>query len=276
MSPRAWIVTSALTFALGSAVIGFLTVGQADLEPVVTDPPPGARAPASRMFGVALGQASLTDVQALTERLGATCTDNSMRALMADLRGRMARGDFAGSKLPNDPFHRALFSRIKTKAERNPQVRWSCEGVDLVGVPDVPSIAPPGRWLFVFDSPRAPLRHASFRRKHAAQADAVADFERAVQAATLAFGPPTHVEGRLVPGPRGEPTLPILTNVRRVWRFADVHVELTALARAPDQLDVLQAIEVPVGVRADAPTHPSPGPGRAPDALAWAEAPWAR
>jgi hypothetical protein len=64
--------------------------------------------------------------------------------------------------------------------------------------------------------------------------------------------------------------------VRRVWSFADVQVELTALARAPDQLDVLQAIEVPVGVRADAPTHPSPGPGRAPDALAWAEAPWAR
>ena len=235
--------------ALGAAMSGgALWWSQQDLLPEFVDAAEGPRAPTSQLFGFTVGETTFDQVAQATRARNLDCNDNSMRQVLGKLRAKLREGGAPAEGLPKDSMHRALFSRVKTKAERNPQVRWSCVGALLLGEDDVPSEAGRGRWLFVFDSPELPLRPASFRRAHDDGSVAVSDFETTVRLLTEKLGPPTSAVGTIVGG-----KLAKLEPVTRTWAFADLKVEVTALAKGERSFDVYHGVEVPWPVRADAP-----------------------
>lgn len=242
------------------------------------DPPPGARAPVTRAFHLELGQAMFPDAEALTKRLGLVCGDTSIRAMMDARRvAERKRIDEAKAR-GEDAVTAASWLNRKSKREANPQIRYSCVKTDSDKLGD--RVRPPtqGRLLFVFDSAEHPLRHASFQRTGKDTRAAILDYEDAVAYYTGVYGPAHKTPDRELPKPdaQGAVELPPATNFEHEWNYSDLTIRVGIL-RFNDMITVGERVEVPHGIRPDAPrlgkTDAPPAPPPAPPAAAPADAP---
>jgi hypothetical protein len=218
------------------------------------DPPAGERAPVTRAFHLELGQAKFPDAEALTRRLGLVCGDTSIRAMM-DARRVAERKRIEEAKARGeDAVTAASWLNRKSKREANPQIRYSCVKTDSAALGD--RVRPPtqGRLLFVFDSADYPLRHASYQRTGKDTRAAILDFDDAVAYYTGVYGPAHKTPDRELPRPddRGVVELPPATNYEYEWNYADLTVRVGIL-RFNDMITVGERIEVPHGIRPDAP-----------------------
>ncbi len=234
--------------------------------PEFTEPGNGARAPHSRAMGVEVGISTLEDVQEHLEALGLRCKDTSMRAMIQDARAQKmeeaaeqaeARGEVPEEGV--DAISSASMQKM-SKREANPQVRLSCTGVVGSRLEDRERTSTAvGRWLFVFDSPRHPLRHVSFRRMAKEPAAALEDAHAALAAMEATWGPPTETVDAPLPE-RGSSEeragFAPLKPYRHTWLWEDLKVELSALDFGKRGVDVNELFEVPWPVRADAPARP--------------------
>jgi hypothetical protein len=110
-----------------------------------------------------------------------------------------------------------------------------------------------GRVLYILDSPRHKLRHASFRRQHQNHPHARDDLVDSVNHYVGIFGKP-HAMSELPPVEEdGSVRFPSVTPHRFEWRFADLHVRVEAMSYGKRGVDVNEVVEVPWPVRANAP-----------------------
>lgn|GEM_PF-4118774 len=117
--------------------------------------------PRLRVFGMFVGESSFAEAQAFTQAQRIVCQDNSVRALMR--RQRAARVEKLRAQGNIDALSGATWNRPSPR-ERNPSIRWNCEKVLTSQWADIPRPTKVwGRLLYVFDSPKHPLRHASFQ-----------------------------------------------------------------------------------------------------------------
>lgn len=239
------------------------------------DPPPGPRAPVTRAFHLELGQATFADAEALTQRLGLTCGDTSIRAMMDQRRvAERKRIDEAKAR-GEDAVTAASWLNRKSKREANPQVRYSCVKTDSAALGDRPRPPTSGRLLLVFDSAEHPLRHASFQRTGKDARAALLDFEDAVAYYTSVYGPAHKAPTKELPKPdaNGVVDLPVATNFEHEWNYSDLTVRVGIL-RYADLITVGERIEVPHGIRPDAPRlGKTPAPAAPPPAPAPAPTP---
>jgi hypothetical protein len=121
-----------------------------------------------------------------------------------------------------------------------------------------------GRLLYVFDSEELPLRHASYQRSHHNHDAALADYKDAVAAATAIYGDPTESRGEIPePGADGKVDFPQGRSLETRWDFSDLTVRVTAI-HFGRKVTVGERIEVPHGVRPDAPAMGKPASTKAP------------
>ncbi|MCA9717907.1 MAG: hypothetical protein KC468_24760, partial [Myxococcales bacterium] len=242
----------------GSLLSGLFS-REPEAEPALTfeEPGPGPRAPITAAFHVELGETDLAGVEATVQRLGLRCGDTSIRAQMKKMREtKMAEAKARGE----DVVTSASWAK-PSKREKNPQVRYSCGRVAASQLGDRERPTSSGRLLYVFDSEQHPVRHASYQRTHKDQALALADVKEAVESATKLYGPPTRVRNAL-PEPAGDGAVefPLLKNIEFEWEYSDLLVKIVALRLDETKVTVGERVEVPTGVRPDAPTLPrTPG-----------------
>jgi hypothetical protein len=215
------------------------------------DPPPGPRTPNSRAFGFSIGKSTPADVEARLQSLGVDCTDTGPRAMMQRAREKKKAELQEASKTSDaDAVSGASVINKQSKKEKNPQVRLSCPNTRLAqfGVERTADAA--GRTLLVFDDSDGPLRHVSSRRTQSEFAAGVADVEEAVAAWTSILGPPTSTQGDVAELAPPEPTGIF---VKWDWEYSDylVRVEIASLGK---RFSVSERAEVPMRIRADAPT----------------------
>ena len=221
-----------------------------DILPEWTDPGPGPRAPTNRAMGLDVGADHLDTVRDYLAARDLDCPDTSVRAQMQQLREKKkAQVEAAGGDM--DAVSGASIIGHKTQHERNPQVRLSCEEVppSRLGLDREGDRA--GRALLVFDSPEHPLRHVSMKRNFETSGQALADMRSAIDAWTQRLGPPT-TTSRELPAP--EQGLRKLVPVTYEWAYADLAVKLRVVDFGTRGSTVDERIEVPWGIRPDAPT----------------------
>ncbi len=219
-----------------------------------SEPGPGPRAPTAAVFNVELGKTDLAGLETVTQKLGLRCADTSIRAQMKKMReAKMAEAKANGV----DAVTSASWSK-PSKREKNPQVRYSCGRVRADQLGDRERPASSGRLLYVLDSEEHPVRHASYQRTHKDQAVALADIKEAVESVSRVYGPPTKVRNELPePGKDGAVEFPMLKNIEFAWEYSDLLVKVVALRLDKTQVTVGERVEVPIGVRPDAPALPS-------------------
>jgi hypothetical protein len=221
------------------------------------DPDPGPRAPEAAAFGVEIGRASYADVMAYVEAKGFTCKDTSIRAMMeakreAEKEKQATKGEDAVSS--------ASWMNKKSKREKNPQVRFSCPSVDSDAISDRERVKSQGRLLFVFDNDDLPLRHVSYQRSHDNHTAALDDYEDSVKAMTARFGEPTATRGELPErDAKGKAVFPPSRSLEIRWDFSDLAIKVTAI-HFGRKVTVGERIEVPHGIRPDAPALGRPEP----------------
>lgn len=226
------------------------------------DPDPGPRAPVTRVFAAELGLATFPEIEALTTRLGLKCSDTSIRAMMESKRAaerkKMAeRGEDAVSS--------ASWMKKKSKREANPQIRFSCPKVQAEEIQDRPRKPSAGRLLFVFDSADHPLRHVSYQRSHVDHEAAFADLEDSIAAMKALFGEPTGTRGELPQREGGAIRFEANRQYEVRWEYSDLLVKVTAIQFGPNKVTIGERVEVPHGIRPDAPRL-NRAPARSPDA----------
>ena len=192
-------------------------------------------------LGFEVGVTRLDEVRAHTQAMGLKCKDASPSAVYAAARKGHAKASAKwDAKTSASP---KWNSSPKTTKKRmmSPQFRWSCSNVPSSALPDIrnrPHYT--GRWLFVFDDDKAPLRHVSFRRSHfdlelaradirATAADWKIRYERPKRVATI---PPVGI-----PFPRMKP-------LRFEWDNGQRRAKLSALSITGTRVDILEAIEL--------------------------------
>ncbi|MEZ4452201.1 MAG: hypothetical protein R3B09_22235 [Nannocystaceae bacterium] len=242
------------------------------------DADPGPRSPVTKIFGVDLGATHHTEVEAMTQRLGLKCSDTSIRAMMeskreAERKKMAERGEDAVSS--------ASWMKKKSKREANPQIRYSCPKVQSQELTDRARPPSTGRLLYVFDSADHPVRHVSYQRSHTDHEAAYADLEDSINAMTAIFGDPTGDRGQLPERVDGKVTFAPNRQYEVRWEYSDVVVRVTAIQFGPNKVTIGERVEVPHGVRPDAPqigrppggAAPTPAPSRAATSLDTPEAP---
>lgn len=233
------------------------------------EPGPGPRAPVTAALHSELGLTRFADAEALTARLGLRCGDTSIRATMEGRRTAERKRIEDARARGEDAITAASWLDHKSKREANPQVRYSCPKTPSEQLTDRPRPASEGRLLFVFDSAEHPLRHVSYQRTSKETAAAIADYADAVAYYTGVFGPPTRTPTRELPVPDagGALELPVATNFETEWSFSDLLVKVSIL-RYASLITVGERVEVPPGIRPDAPrlgkTDPAPEPAPEP------------
>ena len=218
------------------------------------DPGPGPRAPHTQVFGAQIGTSMYADVEAHVQKLGLTCGDTSIRAMM-DRRREAERAKLAeAAARGEDAVTAASWLDKRSKREANPQLRFSCPKITSDQIGDRPRAPSSGRLLFVFDDPKYPLRHASYQRTHKDHAAALADHDDALAALTKLYGAPSKPAKAGLPTPdrAGKVEFPSATNFETAWEYADLVVRLNIL-RYGDLVTVGERVEVPHGLRPDAP-----------------------
>jgi hypothetical protein len=229
------------------------------------DAPPGPRAPTYTAFGVTVGTTRFPDVEKLVRERGLECGDTSIRAMMDRRREKeKARIDEAKAK-GEDAVTAASWVNRRSKREANPQVRFSCPKIPSTAVGDRTRPPSTGRLLFVFDSPDYPLRHTSFQRTHADHAAALTDFNDTVASLTKVYGQPTKPLNHPLPTPGkdGKVEFPGAVNHEISWEYSDLLVRANVL-RYGNMITIGERIEVPHGIRPDAPQLGAGQPAAAP------------
>ncbi len=220
------------------------------------DPDPGPRAPVTTAFGGELGRSTYETIQTLVEAQGFTCKDTSIRAMM---EAKRAKAKAKQAESGADAVSSASLNK-KSKREKNPQVRFSCPSVTSEQLRDRNRPRSRGRLLFVFDSDKHPLRHVSYQRSHANHTAALDDYEDSVKAMTELYGEPTSTRGEAPKRAKdGTATFPPSRSLELRWDFSDLSVRVTAI-HFGRKVTVGERIEVPHGIRPDAPTLGKPAP----------------
>jgi len=157
-----------------------------------------------------------------------------------------------------DAVSSASWVKKKSKREGNPQIRFSCPDTPAAAIGDRPRPPSTGRFLLVLDSDELPLRHASYQRTHDDHALALADFDDAVAAFSATYGPPTGRTGELPrPDEGGRVHFPPAKTFEIRWEYADLLIKVTALQFGRQRVTIGERVEVPHGVRPDAPAQPA-------------------
>jgi hypothetical protein len=206
----------------------------------------------------------LADVNARVAELGIACENTSIRAVMEKVR-EAKRKEVEDSKAKGDDPDAVTGASIinhKSKREKNPQVRLSCEGVPArkLGVEWLGDGK--GRLLLVFDSPNHPLRHVSFSRTHADGAAALVDYAQTAAFFGRTYGA-TAKEAASKPGrseeaAAGSSELKRFERRSKAWEFSDIAVSVVLVNYSSLGPNITESVEVPWPVRADAPTLPGP------------------
>jgi hypothetical protein len=205
-----------------------------------------SRTPNNEAFGVQIGEAKLEPLLADLQARGLACDDTGMRASMEKLREHK-RKQLAAAEDPDAVTGASILHR-RSKKERNPQIRLSCELDSLTELePGRPQMK--GRALFVFDSPELPLRHASLRRTYHDSESAMLDLRESVARFEAIHGQPSTSRG-VIPKPGEAPIKP--EPIRVQWRYGDLLVEVSATSFGK-MISVDERVEVPWPVRPDAP-----------------------
>jgi len=257
--------------AIGVAVVIVIVVGgysakgfwrvyemNKDVLPEFTDPPEGARAPVAKGFGVTIGTTTLDDTERLLAEWGLTCKDTSMRALMgaqrekkkAEIEAAKERGESV------DGISGASLVDYKSPKEKNPQVRLSCTDTPSTKLKDRERQESAGRALFIHDSPKHAIRHASFRRQHANHPHARDDIADSVNHYIRIYGDPHEMKPLPPIEEDGSVRFPDTVPYKFVWSYADLTVRVEAMSHGKRGVDVNEVIEVPWPVRATAPADP--------------------
>ncbi|MCY0993192.1 hypothetical protein OV203_39000 [Nannocystis sp. ILAH1] len=225
------------------------------------DPKPGPRAPVTAAMHAEVGLHRVADAEDLVARLGLTCGDTSIRASMEGRRKAERKRIEEARARGEDAVTAASWLARKSKREANPQVRFSCPKTRSVQLTDRPRPPSEGRLLFVFDSADHPLRHVSYQRTAKDAVPALADYQDAVAHYTRVYGPPTKVPARELPQPdaNGAIDIPVATNFETEWAFSDLLVKVSLL-RYASLITVGERVEVPPGIRPDAPRLGKPAP----------------
>ncbi len=231
------------------------------------DPPASPRAPSTVAFGATIGTTMYPEVEALVQKLGLSCADTSVRAMM-DRRREIERAKVADADARGeDAVTSASWVNKRSKRESNPQLRFSCPKVTSDQLTDRKRPPSSGRLLYIFDDAAYPLRHASYQRTHRDHAAAYADYQEAVAALTKLYGPPTKpLTGTLpVPDKDGKVEFPASKNLEVTWEYGDLLARVNVL-RYGELITVGERVEVPHGLRPDSPvfvagkTPPLPPP----------------
>ncbi len=235
------------------------------------DPPEGPRAPTTAAYGVTIGTTMHPEVDAYVQKLGLTCSDTSVRAMM-DRRRVVEKAKVAeAAARGEDAMTAASWVNKRSKRESNPQLRFSCPKVSSDQLTDRPRPPSSGRLLYVFDDAAYPLRHASYQRTHRDHTAALTDFNDAVAALTKLYGPPTKPLTGVLPTPDkdGKVEIPAARNLEISWEYADLLARVNIL-RYGELVTIGERVEVPHGLRPDAPrfvagqTPPLPPPATPP------------
>lgn len=228
------------------------------------EPGAGPRAPVTAALHSEVGLFRVADAEALTERLGLRCGDTSIRATMEGRRKVERKRLEEARARGEDAVSAASWLDHKSKREANPQVRYSCPKTRSEQLTDRPRPPSEGRLLFVFDSAEHPLRHVSYQRTSKDAAPAITDYQDAVAYYTGVYGPPTRTPGRELPQPdaKGGVEIPVATNFETEWAYSDLLVKVTLL-RYANLITVGERVEVPPGIRPDAPRLGKPAPADA-------------
>lgn len=233
-----------------------------DILPEFKDPPAGPRAPDNAGLLIRVGETRLDETKALTAGLGIACANKSVRVAMQAAREAKSRevdAAKAAGKGP-DAVTGASILMWRSPRETNPQVRWSCEDIDMAAVKDRPRPSfSQSRLLYVFDSDALPARLASLQRSWPRErtAEAVADLRDTLAELTKKWGPPTTSRGEIPPAPAkpGEAVaLPGMQNFLYEWKWSDLQVKLNAV-NLPKGLTISEDVEVPMPLRPDAPAR---------------------
>lgn len=239
----------------------------ADVMPPFEELKAGARAPTSSYLGLEVGKTSLDEANKKTKSFNLVCNNTSMRALMQQGRDakkkeieevRKAGGDV-------DAVSGASMVDYRSKKERNPQVRMSCDvnAKDLGDRPRTDDVK--GRYLYVHDSLNHPTRHVSFRRLHKNHPAAWDDLKASVAAMTKAFGPPNKKTSEF-PNENEDGSIKFARFKKYIWtwEWTDLKAEVSA-TNIGRGVDVNESVEVPWPTRSDAPAlgpdaHKNPPP----------------
>lgn len=258
-SRKRWIVALSAVLLLGLGWGAFRIyrahASQTDVLPIVRDPDAGPRAPVVQAFGFVVGRDGTRIVTDGLRARGLACEDTSVRALMGKVREHKRREleevERRGGDV--DAVTGASIVDRKSPRERNPQVRLACEGATASALGLARPVVASGRALFVFDSAEHPLRHASWRRSHREADDAVADLRATIEDWRSRLGDPTSHSG-----PLPELTAPIERMPPLVveWAYADLVVRITTIDFGRGGVSVDERVEVPWGIRSDAPSLP--------------------
>ncbi len=231
--------------------------------PAFEPPPAGPRAPTTELLGVRVGFTTFDELAALLAARGVACEDTSKAAIINRMKAKRATEAearaAAGEPDPEvDGKSGATAKGGKAPGANNPQIRLRCKGVPSDRLGDRARPAVSGRWLFVFDSPKHPLRHVSYRRQLKDRDLAVADYWSALDAAKMALGEPSEVPEALPPRP-GAAGGPVKLGPYRphkvVWRFSDAEAQVNLVDYGGRGADVLEQLEVPWPLVADAPAR---------------------
>ncbi len=230
-----------------------------DRLPEFVEPEAGPRAPTNAVFGLEIGKSSLDEVTAWTKKRGFICGDTSVRALMARYRDKkVAEIEAAKAAGDADGASGASWLYRSSDREKNPQVRLTCERVELarIGDRERPE-GVMGRLLFIFDSAKLPLRRVVVQRRHTEDdhGPVRAAFAQAEEALTGRLGEPATVKAAL-PG-EGE-AFAMMRPYRRHWQFSDLEAKVSAL-RLKNGVTLYEEVGVPWPVHSDAPARPAAG-----------------
>jgi hypothetical protein len=220
-----------------------------DVLPTLSPVPAGPRAPRPlHLLDVEPGRTTLVAVKAFTQARGWPCRDASMRGLMqAGREAARAKIDAAKAAGINpDTVAGASRAHSYSKKERNPQIQWSCEDVDVSGLTDLAAGAADLRAdvVFIFDAAALPLRSVMVSRKLMRQSAALA-LRDAALARVADLGPPHEVQGAADLTP-GEKIFQRLRLVSSSWRWADRRVTVSVMNFGPGKgIDVREIVEIP-------------------------------
>ena len=238
--------------AVAFASRGYLRPQTGPILPAMTEPPEGPRGPDNSALGVKIGLTGFKALQAYVKDRNVDCVDTSAKALMKKMRAKKKaeRESKVAAGQTVDAVSRASGKR-KSPMERNPQIRFSCERI-LASQLDGRDDSVRGRALFVFDSPRHPLRHASFRRLHVDKSKGLQDARRTLANFEARFGQPHEVTYAL---PEDGASVETWRPYEMTWRWADMEAKVTVVDYGPRGFNVFESLQVPLPIRPDAPVR---------------------
>lgn len=240
------------------AIRGFMVWNNTrDVLPTFSPIPDGPRAPSLKSIpigGLEVGRSTLAEVQQRTAQLGFECRDTSMRGLMEQGRQEVQAKMREAEERGDDPDTVSGASRAyyHSKKERNPQVQWACDEVDLAALD--PVYAAPGpvaagehhAVVFIFDSAEHPLRSVMTSRKFQSQKATLAARDRSLERFTAALGPVHTTLGSPVVDDPTKKIFPRRQIFRHDWQWADRAALVSVMNLGPKKgIDLREVVEVP-------------------------------